>query len=154
MAEKLSPEDVSAWRGFLRWSETVVAAVAADLASRSSMSVSDFEVAARLAEADGLPQGELASSLEWSASRLSHQLKRMEQRQLIMREATGHGRALTVTLTPVGRSEFVAAAHVHAESVRAHFLDRLEDADRAVIRRGAAAGSAEATPNAGPVEGV
>lgn len=123
MTDSLTAEELGLWRDFLHWSEHTMAAVGADLASRSSLSVSDFEVAIRLHDAGGeLLQRELLDALAWSASRLSHQLRRMEQRGLISRSAAGHGRSLRVGLTPAGRSELDAAIAVHARSVREHFL--------------------------------
>lgn len=136
MTDSLSAEELRLWRDFLRWSEHTTAAVGADLAARSSLSVSDFEVAIRLHDAGGeLLQRELLDSLAWSASRLSHQLRRMQQRGLIARSAAGHGRSVRVALTPVGRTELACAMAVHARSVREHFLDALDPATAASIPR-------------------
>ncbi len=123
MASRLTPEEVTLWRGFLSWSEKTIVAVGADLAAKSSLSVSDFEVAIRLKEAGGeLLQLALGDALEWSASRVSHQLRRMEQRGLIVRRSAGRGRSVQVSLTDTGRAVLESAIAVHAESVRTHFL--------------------------------
>lgn len=127
MTNALTTEEVELWRGFLRWSEQTAAAVGADIASESSLSVTDFEVAIRLHDAGGeLLQLELGEALGWSASRLSHQLKRMEQRGLIERSLLGRGRSVKVGLTNVGGTELSSARAVQARSVRQHFLVPLD----------------------------
>lgn len=126
MTDPLTTQELRLWRDFLHWSEHTMAAVGADLASSSSMSVSEFEVAVRLHEADGETlQRVLGEHLGWSASRLSHQLRRMEQRGLLTRAEAGHGRSVLVTLTAFGREELSTALAVHAHSVRMHFLSTL-----------------------------
>lgn len=134
MSDSLSTQELQLWRSFLHWSEQTMTAVGADLAAKSSMSVSDFEVAIRLQDAGGeLLQRALGEHLAWSASRLSHQLRRMEQRELISRTAAGHGRSVQVALTARGRSELESAVAVHARSVREHFLRVLGPDAAAVI---------------------
>jgi DNA-binding MarR family transcriptional regulator len=127
MVDVLTAEEVQLWRGFLRWSEQTTAAVGADIASESSLSVTDFEVAIRLHDAGGeLLQLELGEALTWSASRLSHQLKRMEQRGLIERSPLGRGRSVKVGLTELGGIELSSARAVQARSVHQHFLKPLD----------------------------
>lgn len=150
MTRRLSPEEVRTWRSFLRWSEGIVAQVAAELAAKSSLSVSDFEVAARLERDGGLLQGELAESLAWSPSRLSHQLKRMEQRGLVERVTAGRGRAVRVEMTARGRSEYTVAAQVHADAVRGSFLHNVRPEEAELIQRWGAQSSR--SPQARPVE--
>jgi DNA-binding MarR family transcriptional regulator len=134
MTPQMTPDELLLWRGFLRWSEGTAAAIAVELAAGSSLSVSDFEVAVRLHHVDsGLIQGVLGASLGWSASRLSHQLSRMEKRGLVDRASSGRGRSVRVTFTAAGRSEFEAAAEVHAHAVRTHFLSTLKPSVAAAI---------------------
>jgi DNA-binding MarR family transcriptional regulator len=136
MTGPLSTQELQLWRDFLQWSEQTISAVGADLSSHSSMSVSDFEVAVRLHEAGGeVLQRVLGEHLGWSASRLSHQLHRMEQRGLLTRSSAGHGRAVLVTLTASGSEDLASALTVHAESVRTHFLRMLHGAAPDIIPR-------------------
>ncbi len=136
MTDTLTAEELGLWRDFLRWSEQTMAAVGADLASKSSLSVSDFEAMIRLQDAGGeMLQRDLSESLSWSASRLSHQLRRMEQRGLINRSSAGHGRSVRVALTTPGREELAAAVVVHAQSVREHFLRVVEPSAASLIPR-------------------
>jgi DNA-binding MarR family transcriptional regulator len=136
MRDTLTADELGLWRDFLRWSEQTMAAVGADLAAKSSLSVSDFEAMIRLQDAGGeMLQRELSDSLSWSASRLSHQLRRMEQRGLINRSSAGHGRSVRVALTALGQTELRTAVAVHAHSVREHFLRIVEPNAASLIPR-------------------
>src|SRR3981081_1829012 len=103
----LSDPEQSLWRGFLAWSETVLALVGSDLVNATGLSRPDFEVLVRLQEAPGgtLTQRDLGESLGWSASRLSHQLERMEGRDLLTRVDKGTGRLRDVGITEYGAEE-------------------------------------------------
>ncbi|MFP1629344.1 MarR family winged helix-turn-helix transcriptional regulator [Streptomyces sp. 5K101] len=140
----LSPHERDLWRGFLAWSERVTASVARALTEQSGLSVPEFEILVRLWEAPGhsLGQQTLGDSLSWSASRLSHQLSRMEKRALLSREGAGSGRYMTIRLTPAGAEAARRALHVHAEAVRAFFLAPIGDTQRGAL----AALLASATP--------
>src|SRR3977135_3899471 len=111
----LSAPEQSLWRGFLAWSETVLALVGSDLVNATGLSRPDFEILVRLHEAPGntLTQRDLGESLGWSASRLSHQLERMETRDLLTRVDTGTGRLRDVGLTENGAHTSTEAAPGH-----------------------------------------
>jgi DNA-binding MarR family transcriptional regulator len=125
----LSAQEQSLWRGFLAWSETVLALVGSDLVNATGLSRPDFEILVRLHEAPGntLTQRDLGESLGWSASRLSHQLERMETRDLLTRVDTGTGRLRDVGLTEYGAEQIGEAIRVHATAVRTHFLGSLDE---------------------------
>ncbi len=124
------------WRQFLGWTESVTAAVSRDLVAESELSVPDFEVLVRLHESPGgvLGQHDLATSLGWSPSRLSHQLSRLERRDLVSRASAGTGRRMTVALTPAGVQQLGDALAVHARAVRRHFLADLARDDAGALR--------------------
>lgn len=71
------------------------------VAEAADLSVSEFEVLTRLWSEPGqsLPQLELATALNWSASRASRLLNRLGQRSFVTREGSGQGRARIVRLT-------------------------------------------------------
>jgi DNA-binding MarR family transcriptional regulator len=131
----LSAPEQSLWRGFLAWSETVLALVGSDLVNATGLSRPDFEVLVRLHEAPGgtLTQRDLGESLGWSASRLSHQLERMEERDLLTRVDTGTGRLRDVGLTEHGAQEIGEAVRVHAIAVRTHFLGSLDEREKQTL---------------------
>ena len=135
VTELLPVADRALWRGFLTWSGDVVAAVARDLAAHSSLSVQDIEILGRLWEREGrLDQHELQTWLRWSASRLSHQLTRMSERGLLVRETAGSGRRMIVSLTPAGTEQTTAALPHLAEAVRRHFLAGLSAEQKNTLR--------------------
>jgi len=67
----------------------------------------------------------LSASLEWSASRLSHQLSRMERRRQITRDTEGPGHVVEIALIPRGQELVLSALHVHARAVGRSFLTAL-----------------------------
>ncbi|MGB8962861.1 MAG: MarR family winged helix-turn-helix transcriptional regulator, partial [Pseudonocardiaceae bacterium] len=63
----------------------------------------------------------------WDRSRLSHQLRRMQERGLIVREeCCTDGRGAFVMLTDRGRDAITSAAPDHVRSVRRFFFDVLQ----------------------------
>lgn len=115
---------VDLWSAFKRAHEVVRARVIADTADAAGLSEPDLTILVSLNKADGsLRQSELAASLGWDRTRISHQLTRMSKRDLIARERSGG--ATVVTLTEAGRRT-VAAVHPGLEAaVRRHFTDKL-----------------------------
>ncbi|RAJ51126.1 DNA-binding MarR family transcriptional regulator [Streptomyces sp. KhCrAH-43] len=114
---------VDLWSAFKRAHEVVRARVIADTADAAGLSEPDLTILVSLSKAGGsLRQNELAASLGWDRTRISHQLTRMSKRDLIARERSG---GVTVTLTEEGRRT-VAAVHPGLEAaVRRHFTDKL-----------------------------
>ncbi len=71
---------------------------------------------------------DLGHVVGWDRSRISHQLRRMEQRGLVTREhCPDDARGSMVRLTPPGRSAIEAAAPNHVAAVRRLFIDHLTD---------------------------
>ncbi|MBT8200327.1 MAG: MarR family transcriptional regulator [Acidimicrobiia bacterium] len=117
-----------AWRGYRRMFTLLEARLARELADQSQLSVADYTVLSNLAEAEGRRWRvtALATRMQWSQSRLSHQIRRMEERGLVTREqAEGDGRGAVVTLTRSGLKTIAAATPDHMRGVRAHMIDLL-----------------------------
>lgn len=131
----LEGEDLVVWREFLRWSQEIHAAVSKAVVEAADLSVSEFEVLTRLwSEPDhALPQLDLATGLNWSASRTSHLLHRLEQRSFVTREDAGQGRARIVRLTEEGHRHLMGAFEVHGRAFRTMLLDRLSAEQRAAL---------------------
>ncbi|MFR9729424.1 MarR family winged helix-turn-helix transcriptional regulator [Saccharopolyspora sp. MS10] len=125
----LSPPEQRLWRDFLRFSGDVISAVERELFAATGLSGSDFQVLARLHEADGhrMSQKELGELTGWTATRLSHQLARMRQRELVDRTPGERGRLMAIALTDPGRRAYESAVPPHAAAVRAHFLRHFDD---------------------------
>lgn len=119
-----------AWRGLLRMSWLLDAAIARDLARDARLSHADYYVLAQLsADPEGrIRMSDLAEGIQWSKSRLSHQISRMAARGLVCREGCpGDGRGTFAVLTPAGLRAIEDAAPGHVESIRRNLLDNLSD---------------------------
>lgn len=130
MTTRLDDDELALWHVFKRAGEAVRTAVAEEITRATGLSDPDFGIVTRLDDAGGrLRQNELAASMGWHRSRLSHQLTRMAARGLVTRTEVDGG--VEVALTPAGRDQAAIARPVHAAAVRAHLLDRLPDDARA-----------------------
>jgi DNA-binding MarR family transcriptional regulator len=112
--------------------ERLRAQVARDLLVDSGLSDADYMVLVNLSEADGhrIRMQDLAARLNWSKSRLSHQLARMQTRGLVQREeCPSDARGAYAVLAAGGLAAIEEAAPKHVDSVRRHFIDVL-DADQ------------------------
>ena len=77
-----------------------------------------------------MPAQELCASLEWEKSRLSHQVRRMQEHGLIAREPNpADARSTMICLLPAGRRAIQDAAPQHVRNVRRHFIDLLTPAE-------------------------
>jgi DNA-binding MarR family transcriptional regulator len=109
--------------------ERLRAQVARDLLVEAGLSDADYMVLVHLSEAADhrVRMNDLATRLNWSKSRLSHQLARMQARGLVERaECPSDARGAFAVLGPAGLAEIRRAAPMHVESVRRHLIDVLD----------------------------
>lgn len=142
MTEWLTEAEQATWRGVLRMHANLMTAMAQGLKTDSDMSLADFEVLAVLSEAPDaeLRARDLRFDLQWEKSRLAHQVRRMEERGLVRRDAcVEDGRAPLVCLTEAGRNAIDAAAPRHVARVRELFFDVLSPEQVQVLGEAAAA---------------
>ncbi|MCV7358905.1 MarR family winged helix-turn-helix transcriptional regulator [Mycolicibacterium fluoranthenivorans] len=100
------------------------------LQADSNLSLADYDVLVALSGAkdEGMRVSDLAAQIGWERSRLSHQLRRMEERGLAERRPSADdGRITKVVLTPNGRQAIEEAAPRHVDLVRRLFFDPLPD---------------------------
>ena len=114
----LSPHELRVWHAFKLMGEDVMGRVGRDIAEATGLSGPDFGVLSRLAALGNgeMRQQRLAECMGWDKSRLSHQLTRMRERDLIERRE-GDKRVVLVALTEHGREKLKAARPIHAASV-------------------------------------
>lgn len=132
----LTRRELGLWHAWQTVSEGVLSRVAHDVMEATGLSAADYGVLSRLIELGNgqLRQRELATALGWDKSRISHQLTRMQERNLLTRSKTAETGS-RVALTPHGREAFERARPIHAEAVRRHLLERLTPEQAATILR-------------------
>lgn len=125
------------WENFVVLGEIVRREVNRELWDESGLTDADFTVLAQLSEQarGSMRSSECAQAICWEASRLSHQLRRMEARGLVSRgrgDATD-GRASEVALTDEGRQAYRRALGPHLQAARRWFHDGLDDRQLAAL---------------------
>jgi DNA-binding MarR family transcriptional regulator len=125
----LNEHEALVWQKYRTLRRELQAVQDRQLAQDSNLSGADYALLAPLSES---PQGilrarDLGQEVGWERSRLSHQIRRMEQRGLVTRESCeDDARGSMIRLTEQGRAAIVAAAPQHVETVRRYFLDPLD----------------------------
>ncbi|MCV7202669.1 winged helix-turn-helix transcriptional regulator [Mycolicibacterium peregrinum] len=121
----LSRDEDRAWRAFIDAHQQIEAHLSRRL-QESGLSGADYEVLAALSALDGdrMPAHALCNALNWEKSRLSHQVRRMQNDGLISREPNpDDARSTMVRLLPAGRAAIEKAAPGHVADVRRTFID-------------------------------
>jgi DNA-binding MarR family transcriptional regulator len=123
----LTTDEQNAWRAYILLAKLLMRQLDRDLHS-FGLSMNDYEILVELSEAPGhrLRMTELADLTAQSRSRLSHQITRMEAKELVHRDAcAGDKRGTFAVITPRGIQTIEQVAPYHVESVRRHFIDQL-----------------------------
>ncbi|MFC4066411.1 MarR family winged helix-turn-helix transcriptional regulator [Actinoplanes subglobosus] len=134
--------ELRVWRDFIETVEALRGVVAGRLQSETGLSPGDYTVLLALSEAPGtrLRPSDLAVTIGWERSRLSHHLGRMERRGLIRREGfSGDSRGAFVVLEQAGSAAFHAATVPHLTVVRELFVEALTPDQLAAVAQISAA---------------
>jgi DNA-binding MarR family transcriptional regulator len=137
MAATLEPEEWAFWDTWTRAQRLLAREFDRGLQRDCGISKAEFSVLMTLWRAPGreLRVGELAESLDWEKSRVSHLLTRMENRGLVTRTQSGAtGRRTGIGLTTAGRRVARSAISVHAANIRRYFLDSLTHEQAVTMR--------------------
>jgi len=121
-------DELRAWRSLIEVTQALRTQLGSRLQIESGISSGDYAVLLALSEAEGrtLRSSELAATIDWERSRLSHHLGRMERRGLIRRdECATDNRGAEISVTPQGLSIFRSASVPHLRAVRELFVDAL-----------------------------
>ncbi|GAA3544126.1 MarR family winged helix-turn-helix transcriptional regulator [Amycolatopsis ultiminotia] len=116
------------WNTWMRAHRLLVREVDRRLQAEFGISKAEFSVLVTLLHAPGqqLRVQELADSLGWEKSRVSHQLTRVENRGFVVRaEGGASGRRTGIGLARKGRRLAEQALHGHARAIRECFFDPL-----------------------------
>ena len=134
----LTPEEQSVWRAFLDVARLMMDQMNRQLSEESGMSLPEYEILVALSEAPDrrLRMSELADRVVSSRSRITHTVARMEERDLVRREAClDDGRGVLCVLTDAGFAVLEAAAPGHVETVRSLMFDPLPPGDVEALGR-------------------
>jgi DNA-binding MarR family transcriptional regulator len=135
--QTLEPEEWEFWDTWMRAQRLLTRELERGLQRDCGISKAEFSLLVALWQAGRreLRVGELADSLDWDKSRVSHQLTRMENRGFVRRTQYGaDGRRAGIGLTAEGRRAAERAVLVHGGNVRRHFLDSLTPEQATVMR--------------------
>jgi DNA-binding MarR family transcriptional regulator len=127
---RMTSRELAVWRSLLDTTAELRRILGAQL-QESGLSPADYQVLLALTEADGrrLRSSELAASIDWERSRLSHHLGRMERRGLIgRRDCATDSRGAEIALTEAGAQAFRRASVPHLRAIKQHFADALTPA--------------------------
>ncbi|MET8831427.1 MarR family transcriptional regulator [Streptomyces sp. NPDC004610] len=123
----LTDAEQCAWRTHLEVNKLLAYQLERDL-QPFGLTMNDYEILVNLSESEELRMrmSDLASATLQSKSRLSHQITRMENAQLVRREhCESDRRGLYAVLTEHGLDTMRKVAPHHVSSVRKHFMDLL-----------------------------
>lgn len=126
----LTGDELEAWRNFSLMQMQFFALAASKLAA-GGLSYQDYGILAGLSDREDRTARltELAESMGWEKSRMSHQISRMQQRGLVTKSrCPTDKRGWFVTMTDAGFTAIVAAAPDHVAVVRRYFIDLLTPA--------------------------
>lgn len=138
MTRWLDDDQQRAWRAYLRGSARLSDRLDRDLHELHGLSMADYEVLVILSESEDrrLRMTELADSVLFSKSRLSHAVARLERAGMVRRESCPEDkRGIFATLTDGGYRRLVEAARTHATGVREHFVDVVSGGELETIGR-------------------
>ncbi|WP_342562142.1 MarR family transcriptional regulator [Paenibacillus sp. FSL R7-0345] len=134
---ELNEDEMQIWNMWKGSFKRVFGRVVKEMSDHTGLSEGDFGVLDRLVQFGNgkLRQHELADSMDWDKSRLSHHLTRMEKRGLVLRKPSDTDRGVQVMITSAGKSALAEALPIVSKAIRRHFLDLITDQDIESIAR-------------------
>lgn len=148
----LSADQLDDWLAFVAVVELLPGALDAQLQADAALSHYEYFLLAQLSEAPErtLRMTELAGATNATLPRLSHVVKRLEQRGYIERfPCPSDRRATNARLTEEGWDKVVATAPGHVGAVRRHVIDALDPAQLRALGEASALILATLDPPAG-----
>lgn len=132
----LTPGELETWRTLHLVMATLPSALGGQLQRDSGLSFLEYYVLAGLSDQPDqkMRLSRLALLANSELSRLSHLMRRLEQRCLVRREPDpSDGRFTNAILTPAGLAVLVEAAPGHVAQVRTSVFDVLDDAEQKAL---------------------
>jgi DNA-binding MarR family transcriptional regulator len=128
----LDPREDRAWRAFIHAHHGLSVRLNQLLLAESGLTQADYELLAVLSEnpAGRMPAREACAQLRWEKSRLSHQVRHLQEQGLVAREPNpADGRSSVISLRPAGRRLIEKVAPQHVQDVRRYFVDLFSPAE-------------------------
>jgi DNA-binding MarR family transcriptional regulator len=132
----LDEREAHLWRSWLRLTQELAGVLADQINRDGGLSAADYAVLVPLSESryGMLRFRDLGREILWDRSRLSHHLRRMEQRGLVAREeCADDARGAMVRMTAAGQAAINATAPGHVAATRRHVFDLLSDKEMDVL---------------------
>lgn len=132
----LGDQESAAWRAYIVGSALLEHHLNRDLQQDHNLSMADYEILVRLSEHPGqqMRMSELAAGVAHSKSRISHQIRRLENEELVRRiECPSDGRGVFAVLTDKGLEKLREAAPKHVAGVREHLIDLIDSDEQRVL---------------------
>lgn len=134
----LTAQERQAWLALIFTATVLPATFDSQLLREGKLSLFSYNVLAMLSEAEGrtLPMSELAARTGSSLSRLSHVVRKLEDRGWVERKPSAKdARVTTAYLTGMGMSTIESMAPGHVSTVRDLVFDGLDERDVADLER-------------------
>jgi DNA-binding MarR family transcriptional regulator len=128
----LDPREDRAWRAFVHAHHRLTVRLNQLLIQESGLTQADYEILAVLSgnPTGRLPAQEVGALLQWEKSRLSHQVRHLQEQGLVAREPNpADGRSSMICLLPAGRRAIEDEAPQHLRDVRRYFIDLFTPAE-------------------------
>lgn len=128
--------EAAAWRAFIDANYRLMDTLNRDLQTDTGLTMAEFRVLVRLSEAPegSLRMSSLADGVLSSRSRLTHQIRRMQEQGLVVRDTcTDDGRGVLAVVTDRGRARLAEAAPAHVASVRRNLIDLMTADELATV---------------------
>lgn len=136
MTAQTTPVEMELWRSFYVMRRQLELTLERRLQADAGISSADYEILIALhnSPSQRLRAGQIGDLIGWEKSRVSHQITRMEQRDLLKREECGDdARGVWIALTADGKRAVLGAERDRRDAVRQYFFDVLTDDEKATL---------------------
>ncbi len=133
MTTETTPEERELWRSFYLMRRQLELTLERRLQADAGISTADYEILIALFNSTSkrLRAGQIGDLIGWEKSRVSHQITRMEQRELVKREECGDdARGVWVVLSDDGNRAVLGAERDRRDATRQYFFDVLDDGEK------------------------
>ena len=124
------------WRSFYIMRRQLELTLERRLQADAGISTADYEILIALFNSPEkrLRAGQIGDLIGWEKSRVSHQITRMEQRELVKREECGdHARGVWIVLSADGNRAVLGAERDRRDAVRQYFFDVLTEEEKETL---------------------